>query len=44
MEIVKDPLAALTAGAIESALDELDGRAEVEIRSGRTPIAADLLP
>ena len=28
MEIVKDPLAALTAEAIESALDELGGRAE----------------
>ncbi len=44
MEIVKDPLAALTAEAIESALDELGGGAEAEIRSGRTPIAADLFP
>ena len=44
MEIVRDPVAALTARAIESALDELGGGPEAEIRAARTPTAADLFP
>jgi len=44
MEIVKDPLAALTAKAIESALDELAGAPEADIRRETSPAAAGLFP